>query len=252
MKIVSLNLNGLLNAVERGFKDWLEDTQADIVCVQDLRIREKDIPDDLFEIGPFYGFFFDADQPEQGGVGIYCRDMPKAIIRGLGNPEVDMEGRYLQADFSRFSVCSVLFPYAFDDEDLDHKLGFMEVFGHHLRKTQRKRRDFIFTGTFHMAHKTIDLGNWQDHQRTPGFLPEERAWLDQVMGPMGYVDAYRVMHRSDGHHTWWPYDEAQRNGLRIDYQIVSPALAEYVFDAKIKTEPRLSPHCLLEIDYDFD
>lgn len=252
MKVVTINVNGLINAADRGFLDWLEHSDIDVVCVQDLRIREKDIPDSLMEVPGYFGFFFDADDPDQGGVGIYCRDMPKAIIRGLGIPDIDMEGRFLQADFDRFSVCSVLFPRASDEEELEHKFAFMEQFQTHLRKTRRKRREFIFAGTFHMAHRTIDLGNWQDHQRTSGFLPEERAWMDQVLGPMGYVDAFRLMNREERQHTWWPYDEAQRNGLRLDYQILTPGLAEYVFSARIITEPRVSPHCMLEIDYDLD
>lgn len=252
MKVITINVNGLINAADRGFIDWLEKADVDVVCVQDLRLREKDIPDNMLEVAGYFGFFFDADDPAQGGVGIYCRDMPKAIIRGLGHPEADMEGRFIQADFDRFSVCSVLFPSASDEEEQDHKFRFMDLFQTHLKKTRRKRREFIFSGSFHIAHKTIDLGNWQEYQRTSGFLPEERAWMDQVLGPMGYVDAFRLVNRGERQHTWWPYDEAQRNGLRIDYQLLTPNLADAVLDARIMTEPRVSPHCMLAIEYDLD
>ncbi|MFC3851811.1 exodeoxyribonuclease III [Salinispirillum marinum] len=254
MKIVSINVNGLINAADRGFAHWLEHSGVDVVCVQDIRIRERDIPDSLMEVPGYNAFFFDADDPKMGGVGIYAKEMPKAVIRGLGFPQCDMEGRFLQADFEKFSICSVLFPRvtADDEDEQDLKFTFMESFLNHLKKTRRKRREFIFAGTYHIAHRTIDLGNWQEYQRSSGFLPEERAWMDQVFGPMGYVDAFRLVNRKEKQHTWWPYDEAQRNGLRIDYQIITPNLADYVFDARILTEPRVSPHCLLEVDYDFD
>ncbi|TGG91759.1 exodeoxyribonuclease III [Natronospirillum operosum] len=252
MKIVTINVNGLINAADRGFLHWLEHSDVDVVCIQDLRIKEKDIPESLLEVPGYFGFFFDADDPEMGGVGIYTREMPKAIIRGLGVPQVDMEGRFLQADFDRFSVCSVLFPRATDEDEQELKFQFMDAFGNHLKKTRRKRREFIFAGTFHIAHRTIDLGNWQEYQRTSGFLPEERAWMDQMLGPMGYIDAFRLINRKDRQHTWWPYDEAQRNGQRLDYQILTPNLADYVFDARIITEPRISPHCMVEVEYDFD
>lgn len=252
MKIVTINVNGLINAADRGFLHWLEHSDVDVVCIQDLRIKEKDIPESLLEVPGYFGFFFDADDPEMGGVGIYTREMPKAIIRGLGVPQVDMEGRFLQADFDRFSVCSVLFPRATDEDEQELKFQFMDAFGNHLKKTRRKRREFIFAGTFHIAHRTIDLGNWQEYQRTSGFLPEERAWMDQMLGPMGYIDAFRLINRKDRQHTWWPYDEAQRNGQRLDYQILTPNLADYVFDARIITEPRISPHCIVEVEYDFD
>ncbi|AJQ93125.1 exodeoxyribonuclease III [Gynuella sunshinyii] len=252
MKIITLNLNGVENAEERGFSEWLKNCDADIVCVQNLRCKEYQIPQHVLEVPGFEAFFADAEEDDFSGVGIYCRKMPKAVIRGLGFPQCDIEGRFIQADFDNFSICSVLFPYASDDEEQELKFQFMEQFKAHLKKTRRKRREYIFVGTFHMAHRTIDLGNWENHQRNPGFLPEERAWMDQVVGPLGYVDAFRQINKRELQHTWWPFDEAQRFGMRIDYQIITPELAPYIDSARIITEPRLSPHCMLEVDYDLE
>jgi len=252
MKIVTLNLNGMENAVERGFLQWLEASDVDIVCVQNLRAKEYQLPDHVLEVPGYNAFFADAEQDEFSGVGIYSKQMPKAIIRGLGFPQCDMEGRFIQADFDRFSVSSTLFPYASDDEEQELKFQFMEQFKAHLKKTRRKRRDFIFCGSFYIAHRTIDLGNWESHQRNPGFLPEERAWMDQVVGPLGYVDAFRQINKNELQHTWWPYDEAQRFGQRIDYQFVTPDLSPYIDRAKIIVEPRVSTHCGVEIEYDLD
>lgn len=252
MKIITLNLNGIENAAERGFEQWLKDCDADVVCVQDLRTKEYKIPEQLLEIPGWNGFFFDAEQDDYSGVGIYSRVMPKAVIRGLGFPQCDMEGRFIQADFERFSIGCFLTPWAADEEELESKLAFMEQFRAHLKKTRRKRRDYVFCGTLHVAHKTIDLGNWEQMQRTPGFLPEERAWIDQVTGPLGYVDCFREVNKKELQHTWWPYDEAQRFGLRVDYQFITPNLAPYIDGARIITEPRLSPHCGVEIEYDLE
>lgn len=249
MKVVSLNLNGMQNAIKRGFLDWMSSTDADVVCVQNLKAKEYQLPASCTEIPGFEAFFADAEEDETSGVGIYCRQMPKAIIRGLGFAQCDAEGRFIQADFDQFSICSVLFPWAVNNDDVEKKLHFMENFQAHLRKTRRKRREFIFTGTFYFAHKTIDLGNWEQHQREPGFLPEERAWMDQVLGPLEYVDAFRQINKKELQHTWWPFDEAQRFGTRIDYQLVTPELAPYIDQARIVTDPRFSPHCMLEVDY---
>lgn len=252
MKVVTLNLNGIDNALEHGFTDWLAQCDADVVCVQNLRKKEYQLPDSVLEPEGYEAFFADAEQEDFGGVGIFCRTMPKAIIRGLGFPQCDMEGRFIQADFNNFSVCSVLFPYAADEEEQELKFQFMELFGNHLKKTRRKRREYMFCGTFYIAHRSVDLGNWEAHQRSPGFLPEERAWMDQMLGPVGYVDAFRQVNKKELQHTWWPFDEAQRFGQRLDYQWVTPELAPYIDQARIITEPRISPHCAVEIDYDLE
>lgn len=249
MKVVSVNLNGMANAVERGFIDWLLTTDADVVCVQNLRAKEYQLPRACLEVPGFEAFFADAEADDFSGVGIYCREMPKAIIRGLGFHQCDNEGRFIQADFEMFSVGSFLFPYADDEDSQNLKFEFMEQFQSHLKKTRRKRRDFIFCGTTHIAHRTIDLGNWAQHQRESGFLPEERAWMDQVLGPIQFVDAFRKLNKQELQHTWWPFDEAQRFGMRIDYQLITPNLAPYVDSARIITEPRFSPHCMIEIEY---
>jgi exodeoxyribonuclease-3 len=250
MKVITVNLNGIDQAAERGFFSWLEESDVDVVCVQNMKKREYQMPDSYLEPEGFNAYFFEGEDEMIGGTGIYTRRMPKAVIRGLGFLECDNEGRFIQADFDDVSVCSFYVPEAHDEESQEKKFQFMDKFEHHLRKTRRKRRNYIFTGTINIAHRTIDLGNWDEMQRESGFLPEERAWMDQMLGPVGYVDAFRVINRQDKQYTWWPYDERQANGRRIDYQWVTPGLADYIYDARIITDPRVSPHCMLEVDYD--
>ncbi|TXR54578.1 exodeoxyribonuclease III [Reinekea thalattae] len=252
MKVVTLNVNGIVNAAERGLLEWLEQLDADVVCLQDTKVKHYTLPDKFLEVPGYNAYFFDAEQDDHAGTAIYCRAMPKAIIYGFGNPQYDLEGGFIQADFDNVSVASVWIPKAQWIEDVDYKLEYLEAFQQHLKRTRRKRRDFIFAGSYQVAHRSVDLGNWEEHQREPGFLPEERAWMDQVLGPIGFVDAFRQVNRQDRQHTFWPFDEAQANGSRIDYQLITPNLGDFVVDSKIIREPRLSPHCPVMVEYDLD
>lgn len=253
MKVITLNVNGIVNAVERGLLEWFAQQQdVDVVCLQETRVKEYQLPTNLLEIPGFYGFFFDAEKDGHAGTAIYSRTMPKAIIRGFGHPTFDLDGGFIQADFDNVSVASVWVPPAQYIEDIEHKLAYLDGLQQHLKRTRRKRRDFVFAGCYQVAHRSVDLGNWESHQREPGFLPEERAWMDQALGPIGFIDAFRLVNRQDRQHTFWPFDEAQANGARIDYQLITPNLADYVLDAKIIREPRLSPHCAFMVEYDMD
>lgn len=252
MKVVTLNVNGMVNAAEHGLFEWLQQTDADVICLQDIRAKEYQLPEAFLEVPGFNAFFFDAEEDGHAGTAIYSRAMPKAIIRGFGNPICDSQGGFIQADFDGVSVASVWVPQVQYVEDVEPKIEYLEALLGHLKRTRRKRRDFIFAGSYQIAHRSVDLGNWESHQRDPGFLPEERAWMDQALGPIGFVDAFRLMNRSDRQHTFWPFDEAQANGARLDYQLITPNLSDFVVAAKIIREPRLSPHCAVSIEYDMD
>jgi exodeoxyribonuclease-3 len=252
MKVVTLNVNGIVNAAQRGLLEWLEQQDVDVVCIQDTQAKEYQLPEAILEVPGYNAFFFDAEKDGYGGTAIYSRAMPKAIIRGFGNPNFDSEGGFIQADFDHVSVASVSVPYAHYLEDVDNKLEYLEALQQHLKRTRRKRRDFIFAGCYQIAHRSVDLGNWERHQREPGFLPEERAWMDQALGPIGFVDAFRLMNKQDRQHTFWPFDEAQANGSRVDYQLITPNLSDFVLETKIIREPRMSPHCPVLVDYDMD
>jgi len=252
MKVITLNVNGIVNAAEHGFLEWLEQRDVDVVCIQDTRAKEYQLPPAFLEVPGYNAFFFDAEQDGYAGTAIYCRTMPKAVIRGFGNPTLDLQGGFIQADFDNVSVASVWVPEAHYLEDVDSKLEYLDALQQHLKRTRRKRRDFIFAGCYQIAHRSVDLGNWERHQRDPGFLPEERAWMDQAVGPIGFVDAFRLLNKKDRQHSFWPFDEAQANGSRIDYQLITPNLADFVINAQIIREPRVSPHCPVLIEYDMD
>ena len=207
MKIASINVNGIRDAVERGFLDWLAQQDVDVVCVQNIKAKSFELGDHILYPEGYEGYFLDAEEDGFSGVALYCRKIPKAIMYGLGFPQCDHEGRFLQADYERFSIVSFLMP---DGSDQKAKQTFMDQYQEYLTKMSRKRREYILCGTWHIAHKTVDLANWSDNQLTSGFRPEERAWMDQVLGPAGFIDTFREINRDVGEYTWWPGRLADR------------------------------------------
>ncbi|TVP54186.1 MAG: exodeoxyribonuclease III, partial [Halomonadaceae bacterium] len=177
MRVVSISVNGLRQAIENGFFDWLEGQDADVVCVQDHRVRVRDVEDDPSLVPPDYqAYFIDGENTEDGGVGIYTRHMPKAIIYGFGYGPADQQGRYIQADFDRVSVASVMAPSALeDDQHQAVKNDFMAAFVGFLRKNLGKRRQFIFCCALQTAHHVTDTISRFDKLEVSGFLRHERA-----------------------------------------------------------------------------
>lgn len=256
MRVITLQVNGLEQAVSKGLYTWLASADADVVAIQNIRAKEYQLSDAAIYPPGFNAYFFDADADDYSGVAILTRDVPKAIMTGLSFTQCDMQGRYIQADFPHVSIGSILFPANDAFNSLEDKLAFQKHFLEHLQKNRRKRREFIICGNFEAAHKTVDLSNWQANQNTPGFLPEERAWFDQIFGPVGYVDAFREANFGENQFTWWPDAESARrnqNGWRKDYQICSPGIRQYVVDARIETSSlKFGDHAAVMIEYEFD
>ena len=155
MKIASINVNGIRDAVDRGFLDWLAQQDADVVCVQNIKAKSFELGDHILYPEGYEGYFLDAEEDGFSGVGLYCRKIPKAIMYGLGFPQCDHEGRFLQADYDRFSIATFLMP---DGSDQKAKQAFMEQYQEYLTKMSRKRREYIICGTWNVAHKTVDFG----------------------------------------------------------------------------------------------
>lgn len=255
MRIISLHVNGLKKAAEQGLFEWLNEEQADVVCIQNTLDREYKLPDSVLYPDGYNGYFFEGETDDYSGVAIYTRELPKAIMTGLGFPACDFQGRYIQADFEHVSIGSILFPKEDAFHSLEDKLAFQQEFLNHLKKTRRKRRDFIFCGNFEAAHKTIDVADWRQQQDQSGFLLEERAFLDQVFGPVGFVDAFREANFGENQFTYWPNEEARRRnseGFRFDYQICTPDLRQFVVESKIMKNQIFSNHAPVLVEYEFD
>jgi exodeoxyribonuclease-3 len=256
MKIVSVNVNGIRSAEKKGFFNWLKRENPDVVCVQETKAQEDQLHPEDFYPADYHCFYFDAIKKGYSGVAIYSKQPPDKIIRGLGKgfEDMDAEGRYIQADLGKLSVISLYLPSGTSGEERQRvKYSFMERFEETMKAMRRKRREFIICGDWNIAHKNIDLKNWRGNQKNSGFLPEERAWLDKVFGPMGFVDAFRVVNQEEDQYTWWSNRGqawAKNVGWRIDYQVVTPRLKDKVRSTSIYKDERFSDHAPLIMEYD--
>lgn len=254
MRVITFNTQGIEQAAEKGFFDWMLQQDADVVCLQDLRAKEYQLDDARYHPPGYEAYFFDAFEDGYSGVAIYTRVVPKAIMTGLGFEQCDFNGRFIQADFDNVSVASMSIPSGLKSDAAQvSKEEYMHLLKGHLTKTLRKRREFIFCGSFHIAHKPVDLSNWYVNQSVSGFLPQERAWMEEVLGEMGYVDAFRQVNHADRQYSWWPdYNRAKdlNEGARLDYQITTANLRKTVKAASIYRGKSFSAHAPLIVDYD--
>ncbi|QKT04235.1 exodeoxyribonuclease III [Ectothiorhodospiraceae bacterium 2226] len=254
MRIITLNVNGIRSAARKGFFEWMLAQDADVICLQETKSQEHQLDPVVFHPDGYTGYFFDAEKKGYSGVALYCRRTPDRVVTGLGWPDVDCEGRYLQADFGDLSVVSLyLHSGSSGPERQARKFDFMERFLPRLREMRASGREWLVCGDWNIAHKQIDLKNWRGNQKNSGFLPEERAWMDQVFGAVGLVDAFRVVNQEAEQYTWWSNRGqawAKNVGWRIDYQVITPGLADKVQRAAIYKDQRFSDHAPLTIDYD--
>jgi exodeoxyribonuclease-3 len=257
MKIISVNVNGIRSAEKKGFFNWLRRVDPDVVCVQETKAQEDQLhPEDFYPKG-YHCYYFDAVKKGYSGVAIYSKPEPDKVIRGLGEgfEDMDSEGRFIQVDLGKLSVVSLYLPSGTSGEERQQiKYSFMDRFTETLKSLRRKRREFIICGDWNIAHKNIDLKNWRSNQKNSGFLPDERAWLDKVFGPLGFVDAFRVVNQEEDQYTWWSNRGqawAKNVGWRIDYQIVTPGLQDKILSTSIYKEERFSDHAPLIMEYDW-
>lgn len=192
LRIITLNLNGIRSAARKGFFDWLQRQDADLVCLQELKAQAGDLPRECLHPEGYFGYFHCAEKKGYSGVGLYSRRPPEQVIEGFGIPEFDAEGRYLEAVFGKLSVVSVYLPSGSSSPERQAaKFRFLERFRPHLEQLRRSRREVLLCGDWNIAHREIDLKNWKGNLKNSGFLPEERAWMSEVFGPAGFVDVYR-------------------------------------------------------------
>jgi exodeoxyribonuclease-3 len=256
MKIMTLNANGIRSATSKGFIEWMLKQRPDVVCLQETKAQEHQLSPEVQKPRGYYGFFHDAEKKGYSGVAIYSKKEPERVQVGLGWPDFDAEGRFLQADFGTLSVISLYLPSGSSSPERQAaKFDFMERFLPILKKLHNDRRDYIICGDWNIAHKPIDLRNWRGNQKNSGFLPEERAWMDTVLDRVGWVDAFRAINPEADQYTWWSNRGRawEKNvGWRIDYQIVSSHLKEAVKSAAIYKDQRFSDHAPLTLTYDYD
>jgi exodeoxyribonuclease-3 len=254
MRIITVNLNGIRSAAKKGFFEWMQQQSADVICLQELKAQEADMHADFVQPQGYYGYFHFAEKKGYSGVGIYTRKKPEKISTGLGWSFADTEGRYVEADFGKYVVASLYLPSGTSGEERQAvKFDFLKRYADIIKKQISSQKKYIICGDFNIAHKNMDLKNWRGNQKNSGFLPEERAWLDELFGSIGLVDAFREVNQEENQYTWWSHRGqawAKNVGWRIDYQVITPDLK--VKSAAIYKDQRFSDHAPLIIDYHID
>ncbi len=252
MRILTLNLNGIRSATTKGVVAWLAASQADIICLQEVRAFPEQVPPEWRTLG-YHAAWYPAERPGYSGVALLSKNKPKRVVRGISSV-FDNEGRVLQADFGKLSVVSTYLPSGTSGpERLAIKLKFMDEFLRHCQRLRQSRRDLIFCGDFNIAHQQIDLKNWRSNQKNSGFLPAERAWLDKLLDA-GYHDTFRhLVGPEAAHYSWWSNrGRARENnvGWRLDYHFTTSALNKAAHSPLIYGDQMFSDHAPVVIDYD--
>jgi exodeoxyribonuclease III len=289
-KLTSLNLNGIRSAASKGLQDWVAQSMPDCICVQELKAQALDISGRFEEIAGLKGYFHFAEKKGYSGVGIYARHEPSDVIVGYGSPEFDAEGRYIELRFDRpgraqspkLSIISAYFPSGSSGEERQAaKFRFLAEFYPRLAAL-KETRDFVLCGDINIAHQEIDLKNFKGNRKNSGFLPEERAWMTELLrdaaladaaveeltegagSPVsqaipgaggGMVDVYRQLQPSstDAAYTWWSnrgQAYAKNVGWRLDYHLATPAFAALARSEHIYKAQRFSDHAPITVDYD--
>ncbi|MFA6164308.1 MAG: exodeoxyribonuclease III [Methylobacter sp.] len=255
MRIITLNANGIRAAERKGFFIWMQQQNADIICIQETKAQLHQLNSNPFCPKDYHCFYHDADKKGYSGVALYCRKQPDKIISGLGWQDIDSEGRFIEAQFGNLSIISLYLPSGTSGEERQaFKFKFLDRFTPYLHECSENGRDYVICGDWNIAHKEIDLKNWRGNQKNSGFLPEERAWLDRLFADDHWLDAFRLLNQEAEQYTWWSNRGqawTKNVGWRIDYQIISPALKHKVVATSIYKDERFSDHAPLIMDYDY-
>ena len=252
-RIVTLNANGIRSAATKGLFRWVKRIDPDVLCLQEVKAHEQDIPAPYRYHDGLKSVFNCAQKKGYAGTALYAKKRPRRVQLGFGVAEFDNEGRYIEAEFASVTVISVYFPSgSAGPERQASKYRFLDAFYPHLRKLAASGREVIFCGDINIAHREIDLKNWRSNRKNSGFLPEERAWLTRIFDEQGWVDVFRRLDARPEQYTWWSnrgQSWAKNVGWRIDYQIATPGIAAKAKTASIYKAQRFSDHAPLAIEY---
>ncbi len=248
IRMISWNVNGLRGALSKGFIDTVMEIDADIIALQETRVKEEQLSDEVRNLQGYKSFFHSAEKKGYSGVAIYTRTEPLNYSTGIeGAP--DPEGRVQTLEFDDFFFVNIYFPNAGRGLiRLDYKLEFDEKILAYL-KNLSARKSVVVCGDFNVAHKPIDLANPDSNENNAGYTPEERAWMDRFL-EAGFVDTFRMFCDEGGHYTWWSYRfnaRARNIGWRIDYFCVDEKSRERVKGASILDHVQGSDHCPVEL-----
>ncbi len=252
---MSWNVNGIRAAASKGFIEWLAGSSPDVLCLQETKAHPDQLPAELKSLAdaagkPYHAYWASAKKKGYSGVAILSKAEPEAV-EPLGDERFDDEGRVLIARYPGLALISAYFPNSQEGgARLPYKLDFCAAIHEKLRELVAKGYGVVLSGDYNIAHTRIDLANPDQNEGNPGFLPEERAWMDGFIGS-GFIDSLRIFEKGGGLYTWWTYrvkGARERNiGWRLDYHCVNEGLKPRVAAARIHPEVMGSDHCPVEI-----
>lgn len=254
MKIITYNVNGIRAAMNKGLIGWLQATQPDVLCVQEIKATPDQVNVSEFEALGYQHFWYPAEKKGYSGVAIFSKRKPDHVEYGCGIAAYDQEGRVIRADYGDLSVMSVYHPSGSSgDERQGFKMQWLADFQKYIDRLKKERQKLIVSGDYNICHKAIDIHNPISNANTSGFLPEEREWMEQFI-QSGFIDSFRYFNQEPHQYSWWSYRanaRAKNLGWRIDYNLITANLEKHLKRSVILPDAMHSDHCpvLLETDH---
>jgi exodeoxyribonuclease-3 len=254
MKMLCWNVNGLRAVANKGFLKWVKREDADIVCVQETKAAEEQVPPGIRHIQGYHSYFASpVEKKGYSGVALYTKKEPDRVSYGFGIKEFDGEGRTIIADYGDFVLLNIYFPNGkMSQARLDFKMAFYDAFLSYIDGLRAEGRGVIVCGDVNTAHTELDIARPKDNAKRSGFLPMERQWMDKLEAH-GFIDTFRVFQKEGGHYSYWDMvtgARARNVGWRIDYFYISDGLRGHLKDAFIESDVLGSDHCPIGIDID--
>ena len=250
MKILSYNVNGIRAALNKGFYDWLDAAQPDVICLQEIKAMESQVETSVFEELGYQHYWHSAQKKGYSGVAILTNKKVKKITFGTGIDHIDFEGRVIRADFDKVSVISLYLPSGTNIDRLEYKFQFMADFKNYIDELKKSQPNLVICGDYNICHEAIDIHDPVRNKKVSGYLPEERAWIDQFMNS-GFIDSFRYLNPDPHQYSWWSYRANARNnnkGWRIDYNLVSENLKDNITRSYMLPNAKHSDHCPVGVE----
>ncbi|HMQ10986.1 MAG TPA: exodeoxyribonuclease III [Oligoflexia bacterium] len=251
MKLISWNVNGIRAVWKKGFLDWFEQQDADLVAIQETKAWQDQLTEEQLHPSNYHSYWFSAQKKGYSSVALYFKKDPLSITDGLGIDEFDAEGRVVNIEYPEFTLVNAYFPNSQDGgKRIDYKVRFCQAMHKHLDKIKAQGKHVILCGDYNIAHKPIDLARPKANEGNAGYLPEERAWMD-TFTTAGYVDIFRAFNQDPGQYTWWSYRaqaRARNVGWRIDYFSCNPELKNRLKGMQHQDQVMGSDHCPIELN----
>ncbi len=245
-KLITYNVNGIRAALRKGFLEWINKNDFDIICLQEIKAHPEQLDLGIFEHLGYQHFWFPAEKKGYSGVAVLTRVKPGKVMYGMGIKEYDKEGRVIRLDFGDTTLINAYFPSGSSgDIRQDFKMKFLNDFYQYIQELKHKRSHLIITGDFNICHMPIDIHDPVGNKNSSGFLPEERTWLSKFMDS-GFIDTFRFFNKEPHKYSWWTYRYGARErnlGWRIDYNMISTTLKKQLLETAILSDVYHSDHC---------